>query len=600
MNNALARQRSGAKRGMVSRTQSVPAPIGGLNARDSLAQMDPTDAIALDNFVPGTTDCTLRAGMRRWATGLGSASVESLLPYRSGTINKLFGVAGGNIYDATNQGVAPAAQITGLANSRFQYVNFGTPGGQFLCAVNGADPMQVYNGTAWSSEGLGTGATISSITFVGTTATVTTATPHGLHTGNTVTTTGQVPATYIVTAAPVMATPSATTFTYTMAGTPASNATTVGAYTYANSVTGFDTSQAISINSFGSRIWLIQKNTFSVWYLGLNSIAGAATQLDLSSLFRMGGSLVGMITWTVASSNATTQYAVFVSTEGEIIIYQGYDPSNAARWALAGQARIGRPIGGRFWTRMGLEVVLITADGFVPLSKVLQLDRSDNAVAVSNKIDSAARQAIAANPNTFGWQVMLYPTTNKLIINVPTVANSTSYQFVMNTITQAWNTYTGWNANCFETVQDVLYFGGNNGIIYQAEYGTDDDGAAIVGNMIPAFNYFGDRVRKKAFKMVRPTVIAATTANLLIELITDLNVTTSMRSPALTSATGLPVWDVSLWDVTKWGVGKYATSGWQSLGGMGFAASVRFQVTCIGVAVSVENIAYSFEVGSVI
>jgi hypothetical protein len=86
---------------------------------------------------------------------------------------------------------------------------------------------------------------------------------------------------------------------------------------------------------------------------------------------------------------------------------------------------------------------------------------------------------------TFGWCAMLYPTGNKLFINVPTAENTTSYQFVMNTITGAWCRYLGWNANVFETVQDSLYFGGNNGTVYQAEYGTDDDGASISGQMIP-------------------------------------------------------------------------------------------------------------------
>ncbi len=508
-----------ALRQAVVRDASIPAPIGGLNARDSIAAMKPTDALVLDNFVPGTTDCTLRQGMRSWATGLGAA-VETLLPYRSGTSNKLFGVAGGKIYDVTVQGAVGAAAVSSLTNSRFQYVNFGSAGGQFLLAVNGADPMRRYDGSAWSNA----------------------------------------------TAAPA--------------------------------VTGFDTSLAISINSFGNRIWLVEKNTFNVWYLALQSIGGAATKLDLSSLFRLGGSLAGMITWTIASTTLTQQFAVFVSTEGEVIMYQGYDPASAATWALAGQARVGRPIGGRFWTRFGSEVVLITVDGFVPLSKVLMLDRSSNFEAVSNKIDSAARLSIATSPNMFGWQAMLYPTGNKLFINVPTTENSTAYQFVMNTITGAWCRYLGWNANVFETVQDSLYFGGNGGIVYQAEYGTDDDGAAIAGQMIPAFNYFGERVRRKRFSQVRPTIIGLKDANVLLELVTDLNVGTSARSPSLSTASGLPLWDVSAWDVTRWAPSRYAISNWQMVSGIAFAASVRLQVTCKGFSPSIENIAYVYEPSS--
>jgi hypothetical protein len=510
-----------AWRGMIVRDASIPAPIGGLNARDSIAEMASTDALVLDNFVPGTTDCTLRQGCRSWATGL-TNPVETLLPYRSGTSNKLFGVAGGKIFDCTNQGAVGAAAVSALTNSRFQYVNFGTPGGQFLLAVNGADAMRRYDGSAWTDA----------------------------------------------TAAPA--------------------------------VTGFNTTLAISINTWGQRIWMVEKNSFRVWYLPLQSIGGAATALDLSSLFRLGGSLAGMLTWTVPSTTTTQQFAVFVSTEGEVAIYLGYDPASASTWALAGMARIGRPIGGRFWTRFGSEVVLITVDGFVPLSKVLMLDRSSNRDAVSNKIDAAARLSIAANPLTFGWCAMLYPTGNKLVINVPTAENTTSYQFVMNTITGAWCRYLGWNANVFETVQDSLYFGGNNGTVYQAEYGTDDDGASISGQMIPAFNYFGEKVRRKRFTQVRPTIIGLKDANVLLELVTDLNVGDPTRTAPLSSASGLPLWDVSMWDVTRWSPSRYAISQWQMVSGIAFAASVRLQVNCKGFSPSVENVAYVWEPGGII
>ena len=76
-----------------------------------------------------------------------------------------------------------------------------------------------------------TGQGITSITFVSTTATLTTNSPHGLSTNDYVTVTGASPAqyngTYFITVT------GASTFTYVMASTPATNATAVGTY-YAN------------------------------------------------------------------------------------------------------------------------------------------------------------------------------------------------------------------------------------------------------------------------------------------------------------------------------------------------------------------------------
>lgn len=71
------------------------------------------------------------------------------------------------------------------------------------------------------------GPVISSISFVTTTATVTTAAAHGLTTGQLVTVVGTLPDDYNVESTAITVT-GATTFTYTMGTTPTANAVTLG------------------------------------------------------------------------------------------------------------------------------------------------------------------------------------------------------------------------------------------------------------------------------------------------------------------------------------------------------------------------------------
>lgn len=89
----------------------------------------------------------------------------------------------------------------------------------------------------WAAQGF-VGMTISSITFSGTTATVTTSTNHGLSTGNLVTVQGASPRDYNVNSASITVT-GLTTFTYTMSTTPTTNASTVGDYSYTPSTPSF-------------------------------------------------------------------------------------------------------------------------------------------------------------------------------------------------------------------------------------------------------------------------------------------------------------------------------------------------------------------------
>lgn len=87
-----------------------------------------------------------------------------------------------------------------------------------------------YNSTTGIFEGFPTsnGATVSSMTFVTTTATVVTATAHGLTNSSYVIMTGATPAAYNGTF-PVTV-PNATAFTYTMLSDPGANASPVGSY----------------------------------------------------------------------------------------------------------------------------------------------------------------------------------------------------------------------------------------------------------------------------------------------------------------------------------------------------------------------------------
>jgi len=138
-----------------AKSTSLAAPTGGWNARDSLGDMAPADAVYLTNYFPATSDVVQRNGYSKSATGL-SGQVETLMNYSSGTSESLFAIAGGKIYDVSAGGAVGAPDVTGLSNSRFQYTNVANAGGNFILCVNGIDKLQGYNGSTWWVDGDGT------------------------------------------------------------------------------------------------------------------------------------------------------------------------------------------------------------------------------------------------------------------------------------------------------------------------------------------------------------------------------------------------------------------------------------------------------------
>lgn len=601
MKRSLAAQRmgrGGAKRGAVVHTKTVQAPIGGLNTRDAVADMEEADAVILDNFVPGPSDVGLRRGYQAWATNI-NAPVQGLLAYRGPAQQQLFAFAGDKAYDVTLSNPAGAPVLTGLTDGRFVGVNFGTPGGHFLYAVNDApaDKALLYDGAKWRRMDDGAGQTIASITHSGTTATLTTTAPHGLATGDEIAVTGATPAEFNVAAQAITVT-SPTSFTYALASAPASDATVMGSYAQVPNVTGCDTSLFINVAVFGHRVWFTERNSFRAWYLPLNSIGGALTPLDLSSLFELGGSLAGVFNWTIVAEQATIQYAAFISTEGEMAIFEGYDPSNAATWALAGIARVGRPVGRKFAARVGSDMVLLTADGFVPMSKAVMEDRTSQSDALSYKISPSVIQDVRMYGANDGWQAILYPIGNLLIFNVPTREDANARQYVMNTLTNAWCRYIGLDALCWETLGDDIFFGDGLGTVHQAEKNYTDDGAAITGIAKPAYSYFGMPGIQKRFSMARPTMTAD--GNVAVSLSLQLDFADAPTGPTALLDPNRPAltWDFD-WD-SQWSDVNVVTSVWHSIGGVGMAASAKLQGTSLGAALRWQATTYVFEAGGIL
>ena len=124
---------------------SVPAPIGGLNAYDSLVAMPETDAIVLQNWWPQPYGVSVRKGYQEWTTGL-PAEAASLATWSNVNGNlKLFAWAGTNAYDISSAGVVGAPLVTGLTNAVWESVNLVNAAGSHMIALNGFDDGIIYN-----------------------------------------------------------------------------------------------------------------------------------------------------------------------------------------------------------------------------------------------------------------------------------------------------------------------------------------------------------------------------------------------------------------------------------------------------------------------
>jgi hypothetical protein len=657
-------------------TTSVPAPIGGWNARDSQANMNPMDAIQLVNWYPTPTDVTMRKGWTQFSlltttTGVesidtithvgevatlttdsahglstgnqvaiagctpsayngvftitvvnstsftytmasvpaGNASVvgtyeigittpvNTLMNYTEVGGYELFAVADDTIYETT---VNPAVRVfTGIQSDKLQSVNITNTGGHFLVACNGVDPVMIYDGTRWFYVATTTtAAAISAITRTSpsATATFTCATAHNLVTGNRVTITGASEATFNGTF--VITVTGANTFTYTSTGTSTATSIT-GAYTTIG-ITGVNSNTFINVNLFKNRLYFTQKDTLTCWYLDVDAIGGAASPLYFGGIARNSGYLQAMGTWTLDAGQGADDYAVFVTSMGEVIVYNGTDPDDATTWALKGVWQLGQTFNRRCFFKWSGDLLLLTKDGLVPLASALQSSRLDPRVNLTDKIYFAVSQAATLYSDLFGWQINYYASANMLILSIPT--STGMEQFVMHNITKAWGRFTDIQAYCWELSGDSEMLFGGNGIVGLFYNGYSDNGVNITATAQQAYSYFERAGQLKRFTLVRP-ILQSTggVPNVVCGLSVDFDTQSQLGAVQFNPSTLTDgVWDTSKWDQANWAGGLITTKVWQGVTGLGFAGSININVASRGIELHWASTDYVMEAGGVL
>jgi hypothetical protein len=359
---------------------------------------------------------------------------------------------------------------------------------------------------------------------------------------------------------------------------------------------GATTSDIINIAAYGRRIWYILVDSTIVAYGGTDEIQGAiAGTLDFGALWNKGGYLMAMADWTVDGGDGPQDYAVFMSSRGQISVFAGIDPTNASVWTLVGTFSVAPPLGRRCLYPIGSDVAIITQQGVLPLSQVLPFDPSaDRSVALTSRIQNAMAQAAATAGSNFGWQLISYPYQALVFLNVPLTTNSNQVQFVMNALTGAWCQFIGWNANCFELFDDQLYFGDNLGNVNLAYSGALDLNVPIYSDMQCAFNYFDDPGRIKRMTMVQPLLTSSGPVTPTMSVDEDFS-DNAPSAPVIVIGPGASAtWDLSLWDVAVWPQPSAPVTSWLSVQAIGHALAVRMQVNAT--STPVESLG-EFDVG---
>lgn len=513
-------------------TKSVPAPIGGLNYRDSAAAMPPTDALRLLNFVPLPYAVALRKGWQHWTASPYPSVIGTLANHvidRSSTGQHVIVCSNFSFYVQFYRGDFPTLPlVTGLSSSVWQHTMLVNDNGvAFTYFVSEGSKPYVYQGTAGPSP---------TSTF--------------------------------------------TQVSESLVDPPPGF-----------DVFGIDPTKFKNICLHKNRLWFVEANSQNAWYLPPASVGGAVTKFPLGSLFSKGGTLQAIYTWSVDAGAGMDDYIVFISSEGQVAIYGGEVSDDT--WLLAGVWDIGAPIGLKCGCKYGGELLLITMDGVVPMTKALQSTRVNSNIAITDKIQQQISELISLYWELSGWQLILFPKQNQVWLITPQILTTVGGVvtgeavkiFSMNTITGAWCEFNNMDIRDVCLWSDTPLFGMTNGHLGLAWQGYldgvnafDVGGDYINAEVLTAYNYFDSPAQNKRWVFARPIFQSGTVPPANINISVDFGFFDSAGDVTVPAGSATALWDIGLWDVDHWAEDVARYRRWITVQGIGYCAALLMRV----------------------
>lgn len=353
-----------------------------------------------------------------------------------------------------------------------------------------------------------------------------------------------------------------------------------------------------NVSQYRNRLYFLSNNSTKVFYGDVNAIGGACLDFDFGSLFWYGGYPIFAGSVTQNFGSRSDDYFVVATQMGEIITFTGSAPDKTD-WFFAGRYKIPPLIGKRSYALVGSDIVFNTIQGVIPLSSVQQASGDEGKyLRITDAIQYAFALAAKSYKNNFGWQIIDYPQGLYRLINIP-VGSEQYVQYVINARTGAWCQFNGMNAACWSLCNDNLFFGGASGNVYQADYGTSDNGAPIFTRFKCAFNYLGDNQDLKSCKFLKP--FATSQSKITVPLTVDVDFQDKNVIPTtIVGGSGTSNWDTSPWDSTPWDNDVFYTNTTAAVTGLGKAIAARGDFYTQNVELAIASFELIYETGGLI
>lgn len=339
------------------------------------------------------------------------------------------------------------------------------------------------------------------------------------------------------------------------------------------------------------RVWFVEKDSANGWYLATGVFEGSVTQFNFGKQFRFGGGLRSLHNWTLDGGDGIDDHLVSISGAGDVLIYQGTDPSAASTFGLKGSWYVGElPAGNRIASDFSGELYILSVQGLLPMSGVLQgAALAEPFTYLTAKISPFIRDVMADVIADFGWHIHVHPKESLLYVNSPPQFARAQQAFVLYFGNRAWSIVRGldkahtanWQGEVYWTdiVVNKLYI--ERGNVDRVFLDPDVDGQpdAITWDLLTAYQQLGENpAQYKRCQYIRPIFVSGGVPAFTVQARYDYDVNQIEGTPAFGGG-GSALWDDSnaLWNSGTWAGGLEVSDNPRGANGLGRRIAVAIR-----------------------
>jgi hypothetical protein len=361
--------------------------------------------------------------------------------------------------------------------------------------------------------------------------------------------------------------------------------------------TWINTSQFNVILAHMNRLWFADSDNLAVYYLPVQTKAGQVKVIPLNAVFKRGGHIVALATWTLDGGFGMEDQLVIFSSNGEAVVYRGLDPDTD--FQLVGIYRFDSPMSKHSVVNWGGELYCLISTGLVPMSTLMRAE-TEQLGKTDQNVYSAFLEIANRRRDNAGWQVINNPNGGALICNMPLGGKNTYKQMVRFMPAPKWASWSNLPSRCWGWVNDRLFIGSDDGKVY--EIATDklnDNGVPIKIDVQAAWSNYGTPA-SKLFKMILPYLESDGVPMPFVDMKVDYDLSPPLNQPDVSNGGGVGAsWNTATWDVDGWAAFATQYNNWQGVGVMGRVGAPRFVALVADCTISLNGWDVLYESGSV-